>query len=232
MFQSLIASQPTAIGGAHRYLVALGIHGALALAAVSSAGTSGAAVASRSFKLPIAVALPRPVPPSAPPASREQRLAERSVPPTGAEAIRVPEIDPLVLSTRMPTIAPLLESSAGVPAASPGYADLGGGALPITSGPLDPAVVDDPVNVVHQPLPHYPPALARASIAGRVELEYVVDTMGKVESGSLRTLRSTHPEFEAAARASVLAARFEPARLRGRLVRQLVRQTLTFRPDE
>jgi TonB family protein len=88
--------------------------------------------------------------------------------------------------------------------------------------------VDEPVEVVEQPVPRYPPVLAQAGIMGRVELEYVVDTLGRAEPGSLHALTSTRPEFEAAARAAVLDSRYRPARLHGRVVRQLVRQMLSF----
>jgi TonB family protein len=92
--------------------------------------------------------------------------------------------------------------------------------------------VDDPVEVIEQPPMRYPPALAEAGIAGHVELEYVVDTSGRAEPGSLRALATTRPEFEAAARATVLGSRYRPARLHGQLVRQLVRQTLRFRTEQ
>ena len=91
--------------------------------------------------------------------------------------------------------------------------------------------VDDPVEVIEQPAPRYPPALAQAGVTGRVELEYVVDTLGRAEPGSLRAETSTRPEIEAAARAAILGSRYRPARLHGQVVRQLVRQTLSFRTE-
>jgi TonB family protein len=91
--------------------------------------------------------------------------------------------------------------------------------------------VDDPVEVIEQPSPRYPPVLAQAGVAGRVELEYVVDALGRAEPGSLHALTSTRPEFEAAARAAVLDSRYRPARLHGQVVRQLVRQVLSFRTE-
>ena len=94
---------------------------------------------------------------------------------------------------------------------------------------LPASAVDEPVGIIRQPAPEYPPALAQARITGRVELAYVVDTTGLVELASVLALSSTHPAFEAAARASILASRYRPATLNGRVVRQLVRQTLTFR---
>jgi len=91
--------------------------------------------------------------------------------------------------------------------------------------------VDDPVRVIEQPALRYPLLLAQAGISGRVELEYVVDTLGRAEPGSLRTLTNTRPEFEAAARAAVLGSRYRSARLHGRVVRQFVRQILSFRSE-
>ncbi|HET7240627.1 MAG TPA: TonB family protein [Gemmatimonadales bacterium] len=87
------------------------------------------------------------------------------------------------------------------------------------------------MEVIEQPPPRYPPVMAQAGVTGRVELEYVVDTLGRAEPGSLRAVTSTHPEFEAAARAAVLGSRYRPARLRGQVVRQLVRQRLSFRTE-
>jgi TonB family protein len=85
------------------------------------------------------------------------------------------------------------------------------------------------VQLIEQPQVGYPPALAQADVEGRVELEFVVDTSGRVERGSLRTLASTHPEFQAAARRAVLDSRFRPAHWRGQVVRQVARQSFRFR---
>jgi hypothetical protein len=76
------------------------------------------------------------------------------------------------------------------------------GAKPATAELLTAASVDDPVDVIDQPAPRYPAALEQAGIIGRVELEYVVDTTGRAEPGSLRTLLTTHPAFEGPRRTS------------------------------
>jgi TonB family protein len=99
------------------------------------------------------------------------------------------------------------------------------------AGAFPPDAVDQPVEVLERPPVKYPPALAQARIAGRVELEFVVDTLGGVEPATVRTLASTRSEFEAVARATILATRFRPAQWHGRPVRQLVRQALTFRAE-
>ena len=78
----------------------------------------------------------------------------------------------------------------------------------------------------------YPPALEAAGLAGKVELEFVVDTTGRVEVSSLAVRSASAPEFEEAARAAVLDTRFRPARAQGHAVRQLVRQSLVFKLRE
>jgi TonB family protein len=85
-----------------------------------------------------------------------------------------------------------------------------------------------PAAVVSQPLPRYPAILAAIGIEGRVIVEFVIDTMGKVEPASIRAAESTHPAFESAARATMLASVFRPARLGIRPVRQLTRQSVRF----
>jgi TonB family protein len=82
--------------------------------------------------------------------------------------------------------------------------------------------------VVVQPAPRYPAALAAAGIEGKVAVEFVIDTAGKVESGSIRVLQSSHRAFEAAAREAMTAAIFRPARLSNHPVRQLTRQSIRF----
>jgi protein TonB len=74
----------------------------------------------------------------------------------------------------------------------------------------------------------YPPALQAAGMDGRVTLEFVIDTAGRVEPASLRVLESTHPAFEAAAREALVRASFRPARLGPQPVRQLTRQAIRF----
>jgi TonB family protein len=82
--------------------------------------------------------------------------------------------------------------------------------------------------MVSPPVPRYPAALQTAGIDGRVDLEFVIDTAGRVEPSSLRVLESTHPAFEAAAREALARASFRPARLGSHPVRQLTRQAIRF----
>jgi len=72
------------------------------------------------------------------------------------------------------------------------------------------------------------PTSMRQSGAGSVVAQYVVDARGRVRSDSWRPIASTHPEYLAALRAHAPAMRYEPARLDGRPVCQLVRNHVQF----
>ncbi len=82
--------------------------------------------------------------------------------------------------------------------------------------------------VLTGPLPQYPDLLRQAGVEGRVILEAVVDTTGRVSRDSVRVVAATHPEFVAAARQALLATLFRPALISGRAVRVRVRIPYEF----
>jgi TonB family protein len=230
MFEALIASRPPARVGAHRYVLSVGFHSLLVATAVALTRHQAAATHSRPPEPGILFVAPQPMRSSPPAGSHSRPRQTRPTAPTLPPNIEAPDLSPPLLSATVPTVADLLNDANIKSGAAPGLQAFGLSATtPTAAEPLTAAAVDDPVGIIEQPAPRYPSALAQAAITGRVELAYVVDTTGRAEPGSLRTLLSTHPAFDAAARASVLATRYRPARLRGRMVRQLVRQTLSFR---
>ena len=105
------------------------------------------------------------------------------------------------------------------------------GAVGATDGsPWSAEQVDKPVILQPgAPSPAYPETLRSAGIAGSVVVEFVVDTLGWVEAGSLSLLQSDHLQFSSAVERVVPRLRFVPAEARGRKVRQRVR--LPFRFD-
>jgi TonB family protein len=78
------------------------------------------------------------------------------------------------------------------------------------------------------PTPRYPEALREAGIEGEVTLEFVVDTTGRVERGSVRVLSSAADAFVVSVRDALAGTRYHPALVGGRRVRQLVRQGFVF----
>jgi TonB family protein len=86
----------------------------------------------------------------------------------------------------------------------------------------------EPAVLISQPTPRYPPVLQQVGLSGRVVLQFIVDTTGRVESASINVIKSTNQEFESPARESVAAAIFHPARLGPKPVRQLAQQGVRF----
>ena len=112
------------------------------------------------------------------------------------------------------------ESMAGHATGSPNVA---GGA------PLTKDMVEWPVEAIPgTATPRYPSMLQSAGVEGSVRAQFVVDTLGRVEQGSFRALESTHDLFTAAVRDALSRARFKPAEVGGRRVRQLVEQSFSF----
>ena len=113
---------------------------------------------------------------------------------------------------------------------------------PVPEGPIGDALyaaeLEDarfsPAEMVTQPRFLYPRVQLAAGIAGRVILQFIVDTLGQVEPTSIEVLSSTHQAFAGAAREGILTSRFTPARYGGHTVRQLSRMPVSFttRPME
>ena len=86
----------------------------------------------------------------------------------------------------------------------------------------------EPAELVSQPPPRYPRAMEMIAVSGRVVIQFIVDTVGRVEVRSIQIVESSHEAFEAPARESVTEAIFRPARLGTIPVRQLTRQPISF----
>ena len=77
--------------------------------------------------------------------------------------------------------------------------------------------------------PAYPLALLDKKIEGMVLARYVVDTTGFADTTSFEVIRSTHPGFVDAVKEALPYMRFQPAKIGGMKVRQLVEQQFSFR---
>jgi protein TonB len=58
--------------------------------------------------------------------------------------------------------------------------------------------------------------------------QFVVDDRGRVDTSSIKVLKSTHPAFTAAVRTALASFRYSPAEVSGRPVRQLVQEPFMF----
>ena len=76
--------------------------------------------------------------------------------------------------------------------------------------------------------PIYPDSLLRSATSGRVVVQFVVDTLGEVELGTVAVVSSNDPKFTRAVRDVLPLARFEPARRQGHAVRELISLPFEF----
>jgi TonB family protein len=74
----------------------------------------------------------------------------------------------------------------------------------------------------------YPPLLQQAGIEGTVMVQAIIDTMGRVEAGSIRITQTANPGFNESAKTVVLKSLFRPARVYGKAVRVLIQIPILY----
>lgn len=75
---------------------------------------------------------------------------------------------------------------------------------------------------------HYPDALRQRQRGGKVIAQFVVDTTGRADMSTFKALVSSDVGFTDVARVAVASARFYPAEIAKRKVRQMVQLPFTF----
>lgn len=171
------------------------------------------------------------------PHTRQERTPPEQPPVIPRDPIAVPTaqlsvvVDPVIVPTGLPPV----DATLGVPFDSTARATEGTGSGTASSSgagdtgtPMTAFAVDREVVPLRGVVPRYPSLLASANIEGTVVMQFVVDTLGRVESASLEVLRADHPLFAQSVREALGRMRFVPAEAGGRKVRQLVEQPFTF----
>jgi len=135
------------------------------------------------------------------------------VPPDfGAISVSTPLPNP---GATMPSFSPLYSGAVS----TPGTGQPGGwGGL----------LTEEHAEVLTAPLPLYPDLLRQEGVQGRVVLEAVVDTTGRVSAQSISVVSTTNTGFVAPARQALLATLFRPAMIGGKPVQMLVRIPYEF----
>ncbi len=234
MFHVLIESNATprpAIGGS--IASAIG-HALLVGGVVALTAEVGERVISppepRARFIPVAPVLPPPRPsPARPAAARSEVFAEPAalgVPalPTVVD-IRV-GLPPIDLSRTPSDASDFLSTTSRTGRADGSRSGIGSGD---GASVLQEHQVDKPVILMPgSRAPVYPESLRAAGLSGNVTLEFVVDTLGRVETGSAHVIEGDHPLFSASALRALGAYRFLPAEAGGQRVRQLVRLPFRF----
>lgn len=225
MFDTLLASKMGPSPWVRPAAAAILLHLGIILGAVT--GTATSPMSAPAVRDTIRLEIGRP-------ASSKRQSISRAAPPNPhsifpAPAPLIPDI-PLVaprldtprsdLNTPLDPVA--LSGTASANDSAPASA-LGGpsSAFAVTE-------VDQLPELAHALNPQYPEALRQSGLSGTVQLEYLISTDGRVDSGTIRVVQSTHRAFAAAAIKAVRGARFKPAQRGGRPVAVLVQQTIRF----
>jgi TonB family protein len=161
---------------------------------------------------------------AAPPEHQPPPQPELSMPVKGFQTVEVPVVIPAA-------IPPVDLQERFDPKDFSGVGAEGGRAAGVAAGAdqvYAATAVDEQPLLLAAPPPAYPALLREAGITGRVLLQAVIDTTGRVDPGSVKVLRTPNPGFEIPSRQWILKALFRPARLGGRLVRVLVNLPLDF----
>jgi protein TonB len=229
VFENLIESRPqrglkAAVGNS---FVSLVIHGGIIYGGIVATAHAGAAVEERIHQ--IAVTMQAPEQPKNEPPPPEQ-VATVNPPPKGFQTLSIPVNIPV-------DIPP--PSNQNFNAADFSGVGVEGGIAHGVEGGTGPVISDQPyleAVVEERPdaipgsctQPRYPEILRQAGIEGRVLMEFVIDTVGRAERGSIRVLSSTHQLFEGPSRETVSNCRYRPGRIQGRAVRVRVQQSVSF----
>ncbi len=161
---------------------------------------------------PLAPAAPRPSLP-APPAPPTPPVLElpSTLPPPSLPAPPFAAADP-----DAPAPGPVIGSPGSSPSAAP------------PGAPMDARVTDQPPVLLSHPAPRYPEVLRQAGIEARIVVEAVLDSLGRVEPGSMRIAEGGHALFEAEARSVVQSSRYRAGRFGDRAVRVRILVPVSF----
>jgi protein TonB len=164
-----------------------------------------------------------------------ERVAQVNPPPKGFQTLSIP--------TNIPVDIPPPQTNQHFDAADFSGVGVEGGVARGVEGGTGPVVTDQPYMeavVEERPetipgtcvSPRYPAVLQTAGITGRVMIEFIVDTLGRAERGSLRVVNSFHPLAEQPAKETVQSCRFRPGRIQGRAVRVRVQIPINFQINQ
>lgn len=238
MFENLVESNRKSQNTLGQQVVSLALHAGLIFGAIQA--TRGAAEAVRDIVVDTTMVFLRPPEPPPPPPQEvpENVVVSANPPPQGFQVITPPdniptEIPPVNLNERFD---PRDFTGKGVEGGI--AAGIVGGTGPVIEGEVFLAAeVDDSPTMTDLSacqaylLTQYPAVMKSAGIPGRVVLQFVVNTDGKVDPASVKVNSSSHKAFEDPARKIITnsACAFKPGSSRGTAVRVLVQQAVSFK---
>lgn len=240
MFENLIESNRKKQNSLGQTVVSMALHVGLIFGAIQA--TRGAAEVIREIAVDTTMVFLKPpeAPPPPPEPPPENVVVSANPPPQGFQVITPPdniptEIPPVNLNERFD---PKDFTGKGVEGGIATGVVGGTGPVPTIEGEVFLAAeVDETPQLTNAGScseamqSNYPPVMKSAGIAGRVVMQFVVNTDGKVDPGSVKVTNSSHKAFEEPARKAITssACTFKSGSSRGQPVRVLVQQAVSFK---
>ncbi len=236
MFENLIESNRKTQNSLGQQAVSFMVHGLLIVGAIKA--TQGAAEVVRDIVVDTTMVFlkpPEPPPPPPPEQVPQNVVVTANPPPQGFQIVTPPdniptEIPPVNLNERFD---PRDFTGKGVEGGIATGVVGGTGPVPIEGEVFLAAEVDETpaVEAGSVCLGKYPPVMQSAGIPGKVVLQFVVNTDGKVDPSSIKVVSSTHKAFEEPAKAGITGSscHFRAGKSRGQPVRVLVQQAVSFK---
>jgi protein TonB len=235
VFENLIESGRKPKASLGQQVVSFAIHAGILFGAVKA--TQSAAETIRDIAVDTTmVFLKPPEAPPPPPPPPEQVVVSANPPPQGFQVVMPPdniptEIPPVNLNERFD---PKDFTGKGVEGGIAAGVAGGTGPVPTIEGEVFLAAeVDETPQAINGAACQgkYPPVMASAGIPGKVVMQFIVNTDGHVDAGSVKVMSSTHKAFEEPAKQGITSSgcTFKPGSSRGQPVRVLVQQAVSFK---
>lgn len=238
MFENLIESGRKPKVSVAQQITSLVVHVGIIFGAVQA--TRGAAEVIKEIAVDTTMVFLKPPEAPPPPPQQEQVVVSANPPPQGFQVVTPPdniptEIPPVNLNEKFD---PKDFTGKGVEGGIAAGVVGGTGPVPTIEGEVflaaevdeQPSMksVQECVNSLTQ---NYPAVMKSAGIPGKVSMQFVVNTDGRVDPGTVKVMSSSHKAFEDPARTVITSAActFKPGTSRGQPVRVLVQQGVSFK---
>jgi periplasmic protein TonB len=238
VFENLIESGRKPKVSLGQQVLSFALHAGIIFGAIKA--TQGAAEAIKEIKVDTTMVFLKPpeAPPPPPTPPPEQVVVSANPPPQGFQVVTPPdniptEIPPVNLNERFD---PKDFTGKGVEGGI--AAGVVGGTGPVIEGEVFLAAeVDEQPQLtnaqacVNALTAAYPPVMKSAGIPGKVSMQFVVNTDGKVDPASVKIMSSSHKAFEEPAKQVITSSNctFKSGTSRGQPVRVLVQQGVSFK---
>ncbi len=240
MFENLIESNRKAKPPLSQTIVSMAVHVGIILGAIQATRSAAQVVKEIVQDTTMVFLKPPEAPPPPPEPPPENVVVSANPPPQGFQVITPPdniptEIPPVNLNERFD---PRDFTGKGVEGGIATGIVGGTGPVPTIEGEVFlQAEVEEPPTVatgaacIEELNKNYPAVMKSAGIAGRVVLQFIVNTDGRVDASSIKVSSSSHKAFEEPAKRVMTSAActFKPGSSRGNPVRVLVQQAVAFK---